>query len=541
MIKTRKTLKNAFLHEYGQRSIVQATELRATELQPNEEQPKEVKPTEVQPTEVQPTEVQVRRVQKNEAQNNFACLVLEDGTCFSGSSCGAPGELVGDIRFNTAMIGYLEIISDPAYAGTILVMTYPQVGNYGVALADIESDKAALRGLVVRDMCRTPSSFRSNASLSEYLRGQGIVALAGIDTRALFQHVQGCGSMRAILSTEEKDPAALLEKLRVYDGSGDEKLADERLADEKRAEEKLVEEVSCKKAWTLDPKHILVSQVSWQASYPVPSYKVVAIDCGITRSAMRHLTKAACSVTILPWNSSADEVKAYKPDGLYISGGPGNPRALVSTREMLAELLGQLPVLGVGLGHQLIALSAGGQTKRMKNAHDGNNHPVMDLRTRSVTVTSQHHQYSVVIDSLGSMVSEEYINETGVPVAQNARFGRIQLSHIHVDDKSVEGLRFLDIPVLSVQFHPSFSPEATAPHSLYVEFVRLMEDQRKAVSSAGASVAASAPASAATSAATSTSVCACASAATSASVRAGASAAADIEKDYCSGTEAENA
>ena len=450
MIYTRKTAKDTFLHEHYQKTIAHVEAVQVTEMQVDE---------------VQAMGMEAMGMQVKESQEGTACLTLEDGTSFFGLSCGARGEVVGNIRFNTAMIGYPEIISDPAYAGSILVMTYPQVGNYGVALADTESEKAALRGLVVRDMCHTPSNFRMDMSLTEYLQEQGIVALAGIDTRALFQHIRGNGSMGAILSTEEKDPVVLLEKLKAHCDN---------------PEENLVSQVSCKEAWTLDPLSTLTPQVSWQLPYPEPIYKVVAIDCGITRTALRHLTRAACSVTVVPWDSSAEEIMALEPDGLFVSGGPGDPRILELTIKTMRELLGQLPVLGVGLGHQLIALAAGGRVVSLNNAHDGNNHSVMDLRDRTIAVTVQHHRYLVTFDSLGYPVLDEIENAGWALIVGNDSFGHILLSHIHAYNKSTEGMKFLDVPVLTAQYHPVFSPEAKEPHPLYVEFVQLMDGHRKA-------------------------------------------------------------
>ena len=389
-----------------------------------------------------------------------AVLVLEDGTSFVGQSCGANGEAAGEICFNTAMIGYPEIISDPAYAGSILVMTYPQVGNYGIAREDLESDRIALRGLVVRDICYTPSNFRSDLSLPDYLTEQGIVALMGIDTRALFKHLQSLDSMWAIISTEESDPAKLQARLSELKYS---------------AEKNLVAEVSTRELWdsgswqSTDPDDLIASHTGWHVPYPTPRFRVAAIDCGITRSELRHLARAACFFTLLPWDSRADEIMSYKPDGVFVSGGPGHPSAPQATLGALRELLGRLPIFGLGLGHQLIALAAGGKVERMKAPHIGNNHPVLEIASHTVSATMQHHRYSVDFNSLGSCEAE-------LPgCVRNEDFGLIQLTHTHSDDKTVEGLRFLDIPVISAQFHPTVLPDATGPHPLYAEFVKLMK------------------------------------------------------------------
>ena len=389
-----------------------------------------------------------------------AILVLEDGTSFEGQSCGAKGEACGEICFNTAMIGYPEIISDPAYAGSILVMTYPQIGNYGIAREDLECDRAALRGLVVRDICHTPSNFRSDLSLPDYLVEQGIVALSGIDTRSLLKYAWGTKPIWALLSTEESHPGILQTRLLEY---------------KKTAGKNLVAEVSTRLPWDSElgeatgSRHSFASQVAWHAPYPVPRCRVVAIDCGITRSELRHLMRAACSITLLPWDSSVDAIMSHKPDGIFISGGPGHPEAPKVTLEVLSGLMGQIPIFGTGLGHQLIALAAGGRVEPMRAPHFGANHPVLELKTRTVSATKQHHRYTVDFASLGA----REVASTGV--VNNERYGRIQLTHIHADDKFVEGLRFLDIPIVSAQFDPAFLPDAAGPHPLYAEFVKMME------------------------------------------------------------------
>ena len=389
-----------------------------------------------------------------------AILVLEDGTSFVGQSCGAKGEVCGEICFNTAMIGYPEIISDPAYAGTVLVFTYPQIGNYGIAREDLESDRAALRGLVVRDICHTPSNFRSDLSLPDYLVEQGIVALSGIDTRSLLKYAGGTRPIWALLSTEGSHPGILQTRLLEYKRSADKNL---------------VAAVSVKAPWdsrsgeATGHGHFLSSQVAWHAPYPVPRCRVVAIDCGITRSELRHLARAACSITLLPWDSSVDAIMSYKPDGIFISGGPGHPEASGATLEALSGLMGQIPILGTGLGHQLIVLAAGGRVEMMKAPHFGANHPVLELETRKVSATMQRHRYTVDFASLGAR------GAASTDVVDNERYGLIQLTHIHADDKSVEGLRFLDIPIVSAQFDPAFLPDAAEPHPLYAEFVKMME------------------------------------------------------------------
>ena len=413
------------------------------------------------------------------ANNSVATLLLEDGTCFTGISCGAAGESVGEIFFNTAMIGYVEVISDPALAGRIAIFTYPQVGNYGVALADLESDRLALAGLVVRDMCDTPSNFRSDISLPDFLAQQGVVAIQDIDTRELVTHLRTTGAMQAIISTLDSDPDSLMAKLEDAASLSDDNP---------------VATASCDSPWVFDPQAAFAAYPDWVATLPEPRHKVVALDCGITRSALRHLARAGCEVTVVPWDTAAAEVLALEPDGVFVSGGPGHPAACRKTIETIEALFGRLPIFGLGLGMQLIALAAGGRVEALRFGHNGSNIPVMDLRKRLVYITSQHHRYKLLFESLGALIPDEsggnsthvtdgdlrfWAKEELVPVVGNERFGRIQLTHININDGSMEGMSFLDIPVICLQYHPAVAPDATEADISYQAFVQLMEAQSK--------------------------------------------------------------
>ena len=433
-----------------------------------------------------------------------AVLLLEDGRCFSGVSCGASGEVQGELNFNTAMIGYPEVISDPAYAGSILVMTYPQIGNYGIARVDTERDRVALRGLVVRDLCDTPSSFRSDLSLPEYLIEQGVVALCEIDTRALVHHVREQGSMRAILSTLDSDPQSLEAKLRGgtgqgrgSEGQGRDGQGQSSQGQDGQGREVLVAEVSTKAPWVLDTELASAVYPEWMAPLPKPKRKIMVIDCGVTHSTLRHLARAGCAAAVVPWDTSLEVIRACQPDGLFISGGPGHPKAATEALATTGFYLGNLPVFGVGLGHQLLALAAGGQVEKLRCGHHGNNYPVLDLQTLTVGITSQHHNYTVAFESLGLLVPGEsggvavhpsgsdlrfWVKRRIAPVVKNKRFGRIQLTHININDGTVEGLRFLDIPALSAQFHPTVPLDATSPHPLYKGFTALMDERDNATS-----------------------------------------------------------
>jgi carbamoyl-phosphate synthase small subunit len=398
-------------------------------------------------------------------------LMLEDGSSFAGISCGAVGEATGEICFNTSMVGYLEVISDPSYAGQIITMTYPQIGNYGVARADLQRDALALRGLVVRDMCRTPSNFRSECSLPDFLAEQGVVALEGIDTRRLTRHIRDNGAMRAVISTIDLDERSLLAKAQAAPSIVAVNLA---------------RDVSVREPFRYTADDGAYDFLLKPAA--APRHHVVAYDCGAKRGILRNLHRAGCTVTVVPWDTPAAEVLALKPDGVFFSNGPGDPEPVAETARAAHDLFGVVPVFGICLGHQIIALGAGAQTEKLKFGHRGANHPVMNLRTRRVEITAQNHGFGVVFPSLGPLIPELSGNvtehttdlrfwvERGIaPVVQSGEFGRIQLSHVNLNDGTTEGLAFLDHPVFCVQYHPEASPGPTDAHYLFTAFTRLMD------------------------------------------------------------------
>lgn len=400
-----------------------------------------------------------------------ALLMLEDGTAFHGFSCGAPGETFGEICFNTSMEGYLEVLSDPSYAGQIVTMTYPQIGNYGVTLDDAQRDTFALRGLVVRDMCAEPSNWRSRMSLPELLREKGIVAIEGVDTRALVRHIREAGAMRAGLSTEDLDETSLLGKVR---------------ASAPLVGTNLVSGVSCgtiQQAGTLPQSHAFAFDEPAQQRY-----RVVAYDCGAKDSILQDLTRCGCEVTTVPWNTPAEEVLALKPDGVFLSNGPGDPDAVSATFEQVEKLLGKVPLFGICLGHQMLSKAAGAQMEKLKYGHRGGNHPVMNLLTGRVEVTAQNHGFGQVFSSLGELIPEEsggyadhvddlreWVRRGVAPVVANDRFGKIRLTHVNLNDGTPEGMEFLDVPAFSVQYHPEASPGPTDAHYLFTAFTRLMD------------------------------------------------------------------
>ncbi len=400
-----------------------------------------------------------------------AKLVLEDGSVFEGFSCAAAGEVFGEVCFNTSLEGYLEVISDPSYAGQIITMTYPQIGNYGVNLDDLQSDTLALRGLVVHDMCFTPSNWRSVESLPEFLTQRGVVAIGGIDTRALTSHLRDHGAQRGVLSTLDLDTESLLAKVRKSESIVGVNLA---CTVSREAAGPFIE---------------LPASQAFAVAAPAPSrYKVVAYDCGVKKSILQGLVRVGCELTVVPWNTPTEEVLAYEPDGVFLSNGPGDPEAVRATYEQVEKLIGRVPLFGICLGHQMISLAAGARMEKLKFGHRGGNQPVMNLRTGRVEITAQNHGFGLLFDSLGPLVPELSAGETEhkrdlrfwterrvAPVVANERFGRIQLTHVNLNDGTAEGIAFLDQPVFSVQYHPEASPGPTDAHYLFTAFTRLMD------------------------------------------------------------------
>ena len=399
--------------------------------------------------------------------------MLEDGTAFAGTACGAMGEAYGEICFNTSMEGYLEVATDPSYAGQIVTMTYPQIGNYGVNLDDAQSDTPALRGMVVHDMCATPSNWRSQMSLPEYLSRHGVVAIEGVDTRALVRHVRDHGAMRAVISTEDVNAASLLGKVK---------------ASESIVGVNLAKSVSCAYPYAFGTGDLPQGKRFALAEPPITRYRVVAYDCGVKRSILEGLAMAGCNVEVVPWDTPAEDVLALHPDGVFLSNGPGDPEAVEATYAQVGKLLGAVPLFGICLGHQMMSLAAGAQMEKLKYGHRGGNHPVMNLLTGRVEITAQNHGFNLVFPSLGALLPDasggfaehasdlRFWSSQGVaPIVCNERFGRIQLTHVNLNDGTAEGMRFLDVPAFSVQYHPEANPGPTDAHYLFTAFARLMD------------------------------------------------------------------
>ena len=381
-----------------------------------------------------------------------ALLVLEDGTAFRGSSCGAAGEVFGEICFNTSLEGYLEIITDPSYAGQIVTLTYPQIGNYGVNREDVQADHPALRGLVVRDMCATPSNWRSEMSLPAYLKEEGVVAIEGIDTRALVRHVRDHGAMRAAISTLDVDVHSLLAKV---------------LDSEPLVGANLVKTVSCSQPYRFGLSDLADGKAFAYDSPPSSRYQVVVYDCGVKRSILESLVRMGAELFVVPWDTPAEQVLARNPDGVFLSNGPGDPDAVVGTYEQVKKLLGRVPVFGICMGHQMVCKAAGATMEKLKFGHHGANQPVANMLTGRVEITAQNHGFNVVFPSLGMEVEPGSV--------RNDAFGRIQLTHANLNDGTAEGIAFLDIPAFSVQYHPEANPGPADSRYLFEAFARLMD------------------------------------------------------------------
>ena len=366
-----------------------------------------------------------------------ALLALADGRVFRGESLGAEGEATGEIVFNTAMTGYQEIMTDPSYKGQIVVMTYPLIGNYGINDEDVESRRPWVDGFVVKEASPTPSSWRGRRTLDEYMREQRLVGIQGIDTRTLTRHLRDHGAQEGVISTEELDPARLAAKATASPGL---------------VGRDLVREVTIPAPHGWD-------EATWDRvrGYREPAaarFTVVAFDSGIKRNILRHLVSVGCKVTVVPASTPAAAVLEQKPDGVFLSNGPGDPEGVPYLIEAVRGLLGKVPIFGICLGHQIIGLAAGGRTYKLKFGHHGANHPVKDLATGKVEITAQNH---------GFAVDPESVKAHG-----------LDLSHVNLNDGTCEGLRHRELPVFSVQYHPEASPGPHDANYLFHRFVDLM-------------------------------------------------------------------
>ena len=386
-----------------------------------------------------------------------AILALEDGRHFSGESFGANGEQTGEICFNTSMTGYQEILTDPSYRGQIVTMTYPHIGNYGVNSKDTESDCPHVRGFVIEELCDVPSNWRSESSLHSYLEENNIIGIQGIDTRALTKHLREKGAMRAFLSTGDISPEEAVRKASSADSM---KGAD------------FVREVTTKESYQWDPddsesrEWVLANPTTepdevegkdHYLSLPEIKHRIVAYDFGIKKNILRCLRREGFSVNVVNARTKAEDVLSMKPDGIFLSNGPGDPEALGDIHTEINSLLGKIPVFGICLGHQVLAHALGGKTFKLKFGHRGANQPVKDLRTGSVAITSQNHGFAVDPDSLPS---------------------NTEVTHLNLNDNTVEGLRSTEHPTFCVQYHPEASPGPNDAKYFFSEFSELIENSK---------------------------------------------------------------
>ena len=380
-----------------------------------------------------------------------ALLALEDGKYFEGESFGATGTRVGEICFNTAMTGYQEVLTDPSYRGQIVAMTYPLIGNYGTNALDQESREPHVRGFVIEELSEIPSNWRSESSLEDYLSRWNIPGVQGIDTRALTRHLRERGAMKACLTTEalsEKEAVA-----RANEGEGVIGMD-------------YVREVTTRAPYEWDPDDTL--SANWSVAsgsaeaivrQPLPPvrHRVVAYDFGIKENILRSLRRNGFGVTVVPAATRADEVLALNPDGIFLSNGPGDPSAVPYAHESLRGLLGKKPIFGICLGHQILGFAVGGRTFKLKFGHRGGNQPVKDLGTGRVAITSQNHGFAVDADSLPK---------------------EMEVTHINLNDGTVEGMRHRELPVFSVQYHPEAAPGPHDASYFFSQFVELIEKGR---------------------------------------------------------------
>jgi carbamoyl-phosphate synthase small subunit len=386
-----------------------------------------------------------------------AKLALEDGTVFTGRAFGARGEVDGEVVFNTSMTGYQEILTDPSYHGQIVTMTYPEIGNYGVNEEDFESRRPWVRGFVIRELSRRTSNFRARGSLDAFLAQRGIIGLEGIDTRALVRLTRVCGAMKGILSTSDLDDASLVDKAKKSPG-----LVGRDLAREVMPRETFTWEPGLNREFLLDPPGTGGLGCLQFQGQPDPAGRphVVALDFGMKWNILRNLVEIGCRITAVPGSMPVQEVMELEPDGIFLSNGPGDPSALLEPIAALRSLIRAaaesrgIPIFGICLGHQILGQAVGGRTFKLKFGHRGANHPVRNERTGKVEITTQNHGFAV--------------DPTTLPAD-------IELSHINLNDQTLEGMRHKRLPVFSVQYHPEAS---AGPHdSLYLfnEFRAMMK------------------------------------------------------------------
>ena len=385
-----------------------------------------------------------------------AILALADGRYYEGISFGAEGEAIGEVVFNTSMTGYQEILTDPSYEGQLVAMTYPQIGNVGVNPEDMESKRPFVRGFIVKEYTAMPSNWRATQPLHEYMRAHGIVGIEGIDTRSLVRHLRDYGSQEGVIATVDSNAGLAIAKAKASPGL---------------IGRDLVKDVTCSQAydwnegkWDLKGGYKTRREVKSKArstrgaTFISPAYFVVAYDYGIKHNILRNLAESGCRVKVVPAGTPAEEVLALNPDGIFLSNGPGDPEAVPYAKEHVRKLIGEKPVFGICLGHQIMGLALGGKTYKLKFGHHGGNQPVIDLTTRKVEITAQNHGFAVDADSLK---------------------GAVEVTHLNLNDNTVEGLAHRELPIFSVQYHPESSPGPHDAAYLFRRFTHLMAESRR--------------------------------------------------------------
>lgn len=358
-----------------------------------------------------------------------AILALEDGKVFRGYAFGDEGEAYGEVVFNTSLMGYQEILTDPSYKGQMVCMTYPLIGNYGVNIEDIESRRPFVEGFIVKEVSRVHSNWRANEDLASYLKRNKVVGIEGIDTRALTKHLREEGAKKGVISSKDLDEKSLIKKAKNSPGL---------------VGRDLIKEVTCDKAY------------DWNTS---GQYRVVALDSGIKLNILRHLEQRGCHVRVVPATATKDEILAFKPHGFFLSNGPGDPEALPYIVNTTKALLDKLPIFGICLGHQILGQAFGGKTFKLKFGHHGGNQPVIDVHTRRVDITAQNHGFAVDVDSIPDK--------------------NVRLTHINLNDNTCEGMEHTKLPVFSVQYHPEAAP---GPHDAthhFDQFIKMMNKFKK--------------------------------------------------------------
>jgi carbamoyl-phosphate synthase small subunit len=374
---------------------------------------------------------------------NPAVLALEDGTVFEGWSFGAPAERTGEVVFNTAITGYQEIFTDPSYSGQIVVLTNPQIGNYGANQSDNEAARPYIEGLVVREFSPLASNWRSDETAQEFLTTNGVPVIAGIDTRALVRHLRSRGVMRGVLSATSTDAAALVDRARSSPSMTGLDLATR---------------VSTRESYQWIKPAEPCSPSDLEADPASPRFHVVAYDFGIKHNILRRLVSAGCRVTVVPAATSAEDTLALKPDGVFLSNGPGDPEPLTHPAAQVRKLIGHVPIFGICLGHQILGLALGAKTYKLKFGHRGANHPVLNKITGKVEITSHNHGFAVDPDSLN--------------------LSEVEITHSNLNDDTLEGFRHRNHPVFCVQYHPEAAPGPHDSRYLFEDFVTLMTDHR---------------------------------------------------------------